>query len=258
VTQDGARIVTGSEDKTMRVWNAETGAELFEFGHGGAVVGVATAHDGNRIATASSDQTVRVWSSDGLPERKPSDAELRSYAEDAVSSCLDIRDRGSPFDRSSLFLRPEPPDWCIRKRKPPYDTPAWRDRLAGKEAQDAKIAGKFGDFADRALYSGDFPQALRAVDLGLEFDPSLTWINVNRAHAYMFLGRLDDALDLHRRYRGKQTPIVRDVTWEKAVEEDFAKLRAAGLRAILREGDTERDLMKIIEAELAKPPPSPQ
>ena len=62
VTPDGARIVTGSDDKTARVWDASTGAGLFQLeGHKGAVRGVAVTPDGARIVTGSADNTARVW-----------------------------------------------------------------------------------------------------------------------------------------------------------------------------------------------------
>ena len=59
---DGKRIVTASEDKTARVWDAETGRELRKLeGHTIYVVGVAFSPDGRRIVTASGDITARVW-----------------------------------------------------------------------------------------------------------------------------------------------------------------------------------------------------
>ena len=62
VTPDGSRIVTGSSDKTARVWDAHTGAELLQLkGHDGSVLGVAVTPDGSRIVTGSSDKTARVW-----------------------------------------------------------------------------------------------------------------------------------------------------------------------------------------------------
>ena len=62
VTPDGARIVTGSNDSTARVWDATTGAELLQLrGHTGAVLVVAVTPDGTRIVTASADQTARIW-----------------------------------------------------------------------------------------------------------------------------------------------------------------------------------------------------
>ncbi len=59
---DGRRIVTGSADKTARVWDAETGQESFPLkGHTDSVRSVAFSRDGQRIVTGSWDRTVRVW-----------------------------------------------------------------------------------------------------------------------------------------------------------------------------------------------------
>jgi hypothetical protein len=59
---EGARIVTGSGDKTARVWDAESGRELLTLkGHAGPVSSVAFSPDGTRIITGSGDKTARVW-----------------------------------------------------------------------------------------------------------------------------------------------------------------------------------------------------
>ena len=59
---DGARIVTASNDRTARVWDAGSGEMLRELkGHGGAVTSAAFSADGARIVTASGDRTARVW-----------------------------------------------------------------------------------------------------------------------------------------------------------------------------------------------------
>ncbi|KAJ6565680.1 quinon protein alcohol dehydrogenase-like superfamily [Mycena sp. CBHHK59/15] len=60
---DGVRIVSGSEDDTVRVWDARTGdivAGPFE-GHSDWVTSVAFSPDGARIVSGSNDHTVRVW-----------------------------------------------------------------------------------------------------------------------------------------------------------------------------------------------------
>jgi WD40 repeat protein len=59
---DGSRIVSGSSDNTVKVWDAATGAELSTLrGHTGAVTAVACSRDGTRIASSSWDCTVKVW-----------------------------------------------------------------------------------------------------------------------------------------------------------------------------------------------------
>jgi small GTP-binding protein len=59
---DGRRALSGSADKTVRVWDAETGACLRTLGgHSGWVNSVALGGDGRRALSGSDDNTVRVW-----------------------------------------------------------------------------------------------------------------------------------------------------------------------------------------------------
>jgi WD40 repeat protein len=59
---DGLRGLSGSEDRTLRLWNLETQAELRRFeGHEGAVNSVALLADGLRALSGSEDLTLRLW-----------------------------------------------------------------------------------------------------------------------------------------------------------------------------------------------------
>jgi WD40 repeat protein len=59
---DGRRIVSGSDDGTIKVWDTERGCELRTLtGHAKAVPSIAYSPDGRRIASGSWDSTVRIW-----------------------------------------------------------------------------------------------------------------------------------------------------------------------------------------------------
>ena len=71
---DGKRIVSGSGDKTVKVWDARTGQELLSLkGHTSVVCAVAFSPDGTRIVSGSWDKTVKVWDADGTRNCSPSD-----------------------------------------------------------------------------------------------------------------------------------------------------------------------------------------
>ena len=57
-----SRIVTGSHDRTLKVWDADTGEELLTLeGHTGPVMSVCFSPGGDRIISGSSDNTIRFW-----------------------------------------------------------------------------------------------------------------------------------------------------------------------------------------------------
>ncbi|KAJ7199387.1 WD40 repeat-like protein [Mycena pura] len=60
---DGQRIVSGSGDKMVRIWDATTGAAIGEplQGHNDGVSSMAFSPDGQCIVSGSYDKTVRIW-----------------------------------------------------------------------------------------------------------------------------------------------------------------------------------------------------
>lgn len=71
LSPDARRIVSGSDDGAIFVWDVARGARLLELvGHTRAVIGLAISPDGQRLVSTSHDGTTRMWSlADGSQER---------------------------------------------------------------------------------------------------------------------------------------------------------------------------------------------
>ena len=59
---NGRRIASGSDDKTVQVWNPPDGGDVFTYiGHTAEVFAVAWSPDGSHIASGGYDKAVQVW-----------------------------------------------------------------------------------------------------------------------------------------------------------------------------------------------------
>jgi WD40 repeat protein len=62
LSPDASTVATASEDKTIRLWNATTGAALAVLaGHGDGVLNAVFHPDGRELVSTSRDGTARVW-----------------------------------------------------------------------------------------------------------------------------------------------------------------------------------------------------
>ncbi|KAI3584116.1 hypothetical protein IWW34DRAFT_649644 [Fusarium oxysporum f. sp. albedinis] len=64
-SHDSTNLASASIDKTIRIWNADTGdCEQVLEGHSGPVTSVVFSHDSTKVASASDDKTVRIWNAE--------------------------------------------------------------------------------------------------------------------------------------------------------------------------------------------------
>ena len=59
---DGKRLATGADDRTVRLWDAQSGEEQLALRlHADVIAGVCWSPDGRRVGSGSWDRTAKVW-----------------------------------------------------------------------------------------------------------------------------------------------------------------------------------------------------
>jgi WD40 repeat protein len=62
LSADGAALVSGSRDRTLRLWDAASGRQVCVFeGHAGPVWACALSADDGTLVSGSQDNTLRLW-----------------------------------------------------------------------------------------------------------------------------------------------------------------------------------------------------
>ena len=88
-----------------------------------------------------------------------------------------------------------------------------------------------GGLAYDCILARDFATALEASDLAISLVPDELGFYTNRAHALMFLGRIEEARGLYLKYRGQKDE--HGELWQKVILGDFADIRKVGLTSPL-------------------------
>lgn len=98
-----------------------------------------------------------------------------------------------------------------------------------------------GTFSYWFIFIHDYQAALDAADTVLATFSDLDWVNINRAHALMFLGRSDEAKKIYLGQRGPNANA--SDSWRASIRSDFGSFRRAGLALPLMD-DVERAFAK--------------
>ncbi|OAN49449.1 hypothetical protein A6A04_19395 [Paramagnetospirillum marisnigri] len=112
----------------------------------------------------------------------------------------------------------------IAKKVPYYESALLFSR-ASNDCRKCTVQA-LGSLSYSYLIVGRFRDAKAAAEEALLLDPKETWIITNLAHAEMFLGNVDAAMEIHR--RNAITLLGKDRPWPKVIAEDFDELRRNG------------------------------
>jgi WD40 repeat protein len=94
-SSNGIFLVSGSHDKTVKLWDVQTGGLVKTFyGHTGSVLSVSISADCTRIASGSSDCTIHLWD---IQTGECYCVITRGYVRNVLASLPQIHNTSSPY-----------------------------------------------------------------------------------------------------------------------------------------------------------------
>jgi WD40 repeat protein len=202
---DGRRLVSASSDKTLKVWDTATLAEIVTLsGHSKEVAACAFSPDGRRVVSASLDRTLRVWDAETGAEIFV----LQGHT-DAIKSCAYSAD-GRRIASSSYDT------WKIWDAVAGTELVTFRARLRSTAVCDCVVD------RESVFYASDEDGAFQLIEANSGFElscfPSAGWFSVlafDRSLRHMAAGDLNGTvyvLERMARERSRdtfQTTIIR-------------------------------------------------
>jgi tetratricopeptide (TPR) repeat protein len=90
---------------------------------------------------------------------------------------------------------------------------------------------EYGKGSRYALLANQLQRAASLAEAALKVDSSKSWLQVNRAHVYLFFGRYDDAKEIYLKQKEPVHSLDGKITVPDIIRDDFALFRKLGLSA---------------------------
>ena len=146
ITRDGKKVVTGSYDKTLRLWSTKTGSLLKTFSdHSKEVHCVTVSGDGKYIASGSADRTIKLWDM-RTGELVRSFGNLLLGHSDTVTALA--------FSPNSQILASASRDKTVRL----WSLKSGKEISVFKDSSDAVLSLAIGSDGKSIFYGGNDPQ----------------------------------------------------------------------------------------------------
>jgi hypothetical protein len=100
------------------------------------------------------------------------------------------------------------------------------DEILTEPQRRKVLPGELNSLARYELHAKHFAGALAASEEAHGLDPANAWIDSNRAHALLLLGRTDEAMRVYQAHIGKK---LGNRSWEDVIVEDWRSLEATGI-----------------------------
>jgi hypothetical protein len=168
---------------------------------------------GRLLARGNENWTTVVWAAQvrGMAYQKKGDTER---AGSDFAATLSAAKRGTADGQGPIVQE--------------QDAHVWPSDLFSPQV-GSSVVNLLGGASFELVLTRQFQRGLDAADLALKVIPTYTLALGNRAHALMFLGRLDEASSIYLGQHGN----IQGKTWQQSTLDDFADFRKAGLTSPL-------------------------
>lgn len=151
IPPQGGRILSGSDDGTVRIWELSNGSQVAALAQGGPVTSIAVSPDGQRFASVGANNIARLWNAANNQQIVEMKGELRANrlvanlsADDAeAKAAVTLAMNAVPAAEKTLAERTE-------AQKKATEAKAAAEKTAAEMAEKVKVAQAAYDAAKKA------------------------------------------------------------------------------------------------------------